>query len=285
MTAPTAACPTPPQDSSPVFNTRSFEDLVEVLRTSSTSSADKVRATVLVGAGCSLSAGIPLADDIAIEIHQKFPEAWKRARRHGPSPSYNQCMHELNPGQRRVLINNYIDNSKINLAHIGLAQLLKNKWIDRVLTTNFDLLIARACALVNVSPAVYDLTAFRPSQMRMAELPDQAVFHLHGQRHGFSQLNDPTELKKHVRSLKPLFDHVREGRIWIVVGYSGKADPLLKLIQAKRYEFGLYWIGREPTPEPHLAELFSPERYAFYVPYPDGADLFFMKLAQDLGTH
>lgn len=47
MTAPTAASPTPPQDSSSVFNTRSFADLVEVLRTSSTSSADKVRATVL----------------------------------------------------------------------------------------------------------------------------------------------------------------------------------------------------------------------------------------------
>ncbi len=162
---------------------------MEVLRTSSTSSADKVRATVLVGAGCSLSAGIPLANDIVTEIHQKFPEAWKRARRHGPSPSYNQCMHELNPGQRRALLNPYIDNSKINLAHIGLAQLLKKECVDRVLTTNFDPLIARACALVNVSPAVYDLTAFRPSQMRMAELPDQAVFHLHGQRHGFRAAN------------------------------------------------------------------------------------------------
>ena len=34
MTAPTAASPTPPQDSSPVFNPRSFADLVEDLRSS-----------------------------------------------------------------------------------------------------------------------------------------------------------------------------------------------------------------------------------------------------------
>ena len=49
-------------------------------------------------------------------------------------------------------------------------------------------------------PAVYDLTAFHP-QMRMAELPDLAVFHPHGQRNGLkSILNDPDELAGAARS-------------------------------------------------------------------------------------
>ena len=281
MTAPTAATPTPPQDSSPVFNTCSFADLVEDLRSS------EGRATVLIGAGCSLSGGIPLAGGIIDDIRQAFPQAWQRAQQKAGAaskPSYNQYMHELNPDQRRTLLKGYIDRSKINWAHIGLAQLLKHKRLDRVLTTNFDQLITRACALVNVFPAVYDLTAFHPTQMRMAELPDLAVFHLHGQRNGFSLLNDPEELAQHAQQLKPVFDHARERRLWIVVGYSGEADPLLALIQSDCHQCGLYWISTQPTPKPHLAELFSAERYAFHLHHSEGADHFFMKLARDMNA-
>ena len=281
MTAPTAATPTPPQDSSPVFNTRSFADLVEDLRSS------EGRATVLIGAGCSFSGGIPLAGGIIEDIRKTFPQAWQRARQKAGAtskPSYNQYMHELNPDQRRTLLKRYIDRSKINWAHIGLAQLLKHKRLDRVLTTNFDQLITRACALVNVFPAVYDLTAFHPTQMRMAELPDLAVFHLHGQRNGFSLLNDPDELARHAQQLKPVFDHARERRLWIVVGYSGEADPLLALIQSDCHQCGLYWISTQPTPKPHLAELFSAERYAFHLHHSEGADHFFMKLARDMNA-
>ncbi|PXX77026.1 TPR end-of-group domain-containing protein [Rivihabitans pingtungensis] len=279
MTAPTAATSTPSQGSLSLFKTRSFEDLVEDLRSS------EGRATVLIGAGCSFSGGIPLAGGIIDDIRKTFPQAWQRARQKAGAtskPSYNQYMHELNPDQRRSLFKGYIDDSKINWAHIGLAQLLKHKRLDRVLTTNFDQLITRACALVNVFPAVYDLTAFHPTQMRMAELPDLAVFHLHGQRNGFSLLNDPDELAQHAQQLKPIFDHARERRLWIVVGYSGEADPLLELIQADCHQCGLYWISTQPTPKPHLAELFSAERYAFHLHHPEGADHFFMKLARDM---
>ncbi|MEN9986690.1 MAG: hypothetical protein RI925_2192, partial [Pseudomonadota bacterium] len=258
-------------------------DLAEDLRRS------EGRATVLIGAGCSFSGGIPLAGGIIDDIRKQFPQAWQRAQKKAaecgqPSPNYNLCMQALLPDQRRTLLKRYIDGSKINWAHIGLAQLLKYKRLDRVLTTNFDQLITRACALVNVFPAVYDLTAFSPAQMRMAELPDLAVFHLHGQRNGFSLLNDPDELAQHARQLKPLFDHARERRLWIVVGYSGEADPLLALIQAERHECGLYWISTQPEPKPHLAELFTPERYAFHVHYPEGADHFFMKLALEMNA-
>ena len=282
MTAPTAASPTPPQDSSPVFNPRSFADLVEDLRSS------EGRATVLIGAGCSLSGGIPLAGGIIEHIRQEFPQAWRCAQQKAGAaskPSYNQCMQALSRDQCNTLLKGYIDRSKINWAHIGLAQLLKNGHLDRVLTTNFDQLITRACALVNVFPAVYDLTAFHPTQMRMAELPDLAVFHLHGQRNGFRLLNDPDELAQHAPELKPVFDHARERRLWIVVGYSGEADPLLELIQAEQYENGLYWIGIEPQPKPHLSGLFTSARNdTFYLHHSDRADHFFMKLALAMGA-
>ncbi|AQR65635.1 hypothetical protein BXU06_11675 [Aquaspirillum sp. LM1] len=281
MTSAKPASPTPALSPLPVPAQRSFADLAEDLRSS------EGRATVLIGAGCSVSGGIPLAGGIIDDIRGLFPQAWNRAQKKAAecgqlSPNYNLCMQALSRDHRNTLLKGYIDRSKINWAHIGLAQLLKHKCLDRVLTTNFDQLITRACALVNVFPAVYDLTAFHPTQMRMAELPDLAVFHLHGQRNGFRLLNNPDELAQHAPELKPVFDHARERRLWIVVGYSGEADPLLALIQAERHECGLYWISTQPAPKPHLAELFTPERYAFHVHHPEGADHFFMKLALEM---
>ncbi len=89
-------------------------------------------------------------------------------------------------------------------------------YVDRILTTNFDPLIAQGCAVFNEFPAVYDLTML--GKIRFEDLPDKAVFHLDGQRNGFSLLNAPQELESHRKTVEPLFRHAREGRTWIVCG-------------------------------------------------------------------
>ena len=68
-------------------------------------------------------------------------------------------------GARRRLIEEKVDDARINWAHIAIAQLMKAGYVDRVLTTNFDPLIVRACALVGKSPVVYD---FAVSQLLKA---------------------------------------------------------------------------------------------------------------------
>jgi len=57
-------------------------------------------------------------------------------------------MAMLTPSERKKLIESLVKKSKINWAHISIAQLMKAGYIDRVLTTNFDNLVQRACALV-----------------------------------------------------------------------------------------------------------------------------------------
>jgi NAD-dependent SIR2 family protein deacetylase len=95
-------------------------------------------------------------------------------------------MSEIDHGDQRELIRRYIDAAKLNWAHAGIASLIKHGYVGRVLTTNFDPLVARACAIFNDLPAVYDLTM---SQIRKyKELPEKAIFHLHGQRYGFSSM-------------------------------------------------------------------------------------------------
>jgi tetratricopeptide (TPR) repeat protein len=233
---------------------------------------------VLVGAGCSKSAGIPTAPEIVKEIQRTFRTAYARA----DTKDYPNCMAALDMGVRRDLIGRYVDQAKINWAHIALAQLIDGGHVDRVLTTNFDPLVSRACALINVFPAVYDFAAshvFKPDQVSK-----QAIFHLHGQRDGFVLLNTATEVRKHRKHIKPVFEDAHSGRVWIVVGYSGENDPVFDLLAStKKFEYGLYWIGRSQSPSKHVTNnLLIPAKGAYFLGGWD-ADDFFVSLAQKLG--
>lgn len=253
---------------------RTIEDIAEAL---GPHGAAPRRCSVLLGAGCSISAGIPSASDIVGQIKVKFPAAYARAASH----DYPDCMAALERGVRRDLIGAYIDKAKINWAHIALAQLINGGYVDRVLTTNFDPLISRACALVNSFPAVYDFAAshiFNPDQVS-----EKAIFHLHGQRDGFILLNTPSEVTKHRKHIKSVFDDAHKGRVWIVVGYSGQNDPVFDLLtRVKTFEYGLYWIGYGSKPSKHVADqLLAKERGAHFIGGWD-ADDFFVTLAQKL---
>jgi tetratricopeptide (TPR) repeat protein len=190
-------------------------------------------------------------------------------------------MAVLERGVRRDLIGAYIDKAKINWAHLGLAQLIAGGYVERVLTTNFDPLISRACALVNCFPAVYDFAAlriFNPDQVS-----EKAIFHLHGQRDGFVLLNTQSEVTKHRSHIKPVFDDAHKGRVWIVIGYSGENDPVFDLLaKVRTFEYGLYWIGHGPKPAKHVADkLLGMERGAHFIGGWD-ADDFFVTMAQKL---
>ncbi|MEA3293787.1 MAG: hypothetical protein U9P81_02260 [Euryarchaeota archaeon] len=194
------------------------------------------KCTLLIGAGCSYKAGIPLASGFVEIIEHDYPNAYERAK----EKTYPACMAELTFGHRRDLIAYHIDNSKINWAHVCIALLIHEGYVDRVLTTNFDPLLIRACALLNEFPAVYDFAVshlFKP-----ADVADKAIFHLHGQRGGFVLLNTEEECNKLSSHLKPVFQDSEQGHMWIVIGYSGENDPVFdRLVEIKRFDYGLYW--------------------------------------------
>ena len=154
---------------------RKIDDVVDVLR----SAKARKGAVILLGAGCSKTAGIPLADDFCTIIKERYPLDYNRAKRLGKT-SYQHLMAEISAGERRDPLAEYIDNAKLNWAHIALATLIKEGYIARVLTPNFDPLVVQACALLNEFPAIYDFAAsqtFKPDFV-----PTPAVYYLHGQR-------------------------------------------------------------------------------------------------------
>ena len=68
--------------------TRTIDDLAETMR----KAKDRGRkCTLLIGAGCSVKAGIPTAAGFVDIIRSEYPQAYGRAR----EKSYPACMNEL----------------------------------------------------------------------------------------------------------------------------------------------------------------------------------------------
>jgi tetratricopeptide (TPR) repeat protein len=234
---------------------------------------------ILVGAGMSVSAGIPAAGGIMKEIQKQFPRLAKRCVK----KTYPAYMELLSPAQRRTLIGSFVDNARINMAHLYLGALVKENYVDRVLTTNFDPLVIRSLALFNLYPAVYDFAA---SQKFIAgEAAALSVFYLHGQRDGFVLLNTDEEVRRHEEKLENVFRDVSRRRCWIVIGYSGENDPVFKrLSEVEVFHNKLFWVGyRDVEPATHVLEgiLQPSDKFGFYVKGHD-ADSFFLELVRKL---
>jgi hypothetical protein len=221
------------------------------------------KCTLLIGAGCSVKAGIPTAQGFVEIIKKEYPCAYGNAS----EKTYPQCMAQLAPGERRDLIARYVDSAKINWAHLAIAQIVKNGFIDRILTTNFDPLVVRACALLGIFPAVYDFAASR--LFEPAQIADPAVFYLHGQRTGFVLLNTKQECEDLSNLLEPVFHDATQGRVWLVAGYSGENDPVFgHLAKVPRFNYKLFWVGYgDNEPPAHVRDqLLVDGKYSFYVP-------------------
>jgi tetratricopeptide (TPR) repeat protein len=233
-------------------------------------------AVVLLGAGCSKSAGIPLAGELMKEIARDF----------GPVPpgttTYADYMSFIAPGERRKLLARYIDGATINWAHVALAQLIASEHVKCVLTTNFDPLIVRACAMLGCFPAVYDFPSTK--SFEPAEVVDPSIVYLHGQRTGFVLVNTDDEFKQN--TLDAVFRRAGEHRPWIVIGYSGNSDPVFdQLASYKRFDYRLFWVGyRDEPASAHVSErLLTGNKYAGFIGGYD-ADTFFVTLAKKLGV-
>ncbi|WP_338846831.1 hypothetical protein V8J88_24065 [Massilia sp. W12] len=237
------------------YASRTLDDIAEVIR-----HADG-ECVFLIGAGASKSAGIPLANGLLAEIERDFPRAYARAR----DKSYNSVMAELTSAQRSKLLSRHMEQAKVNWAHLALAQMFHLRKIDRILTVNFDPLIMRACSMVGEFPAVYDLAVAQ--EFKPARIAPRSVFYLNGQHTGFTILNADAELQAHRQRLQQIVANTGTHRIWVVLGYSGAADPLLDVLaEVPVFDNGLYWIGSRAQPSQIVIDklLSNPEKQAYF---------------------
>ncbi|WP_373511719.1 hypothetical protein, partial [Persicitalea sp.] len=82
-----------------------------------------------LGAGASVSGNIPLAGDIQKHILDKFSDNPFVRKLKPEEYQYAKLMECLTPFQRNEILKTYIDNARINVTHIYLAQLLNDGYV------------------------------------------------------------------------------------------------------------------------------------------------------------
>jgi tetratricopeptide (TPR) repeat protein len=253
------------------------KDLAEYMRRAR---ADKQPFVLFTGAGCSKSAGIPLASELVREINQKYSLDLKELT-DSEKLNYGRCMSALTKDDRRELLQGYIQKAKINWTHIVQALLLEAGYVQRVLTFNFDNILSRSCGLLGLYPSIYDFTSANLDLQNL--IIDPAIVHLHGQSHGFVQLNTDEETNRHAELLSQFIANTLSQSPSIFVGYSGQADAFFPLLKEKFTDRKrLFWIGREEKAPDHVKDsLIAPNNVAHYLHHKD-ADRFFIELAQEL---
>lgn len=236
---------------------------------------------LLTGAGCSQSAGIPLAGALVKEIHEKFGEECEDKLEEHLRSDYGACMSCLTINDRRALLSKYLDNPKINWAHIAIASLMHAGFVSRVITFNFDSILARACSLLGLYPATYDFAA--AATVDTDYIAPQAIIHLHGQGTGKSLLNSDEETKEHAENIRPLIRATFQDSPLLVIGYSGSSDAVFPVI-ADEYKGRerLWWAGYAENPNTPISKLIQKNNKVSYYLGGCDADEFLIELAKEL---
>ena len=232
------------------------EELLKHLAASLKDAKDEGGAILLVGAGISVSAGIPPAQKLMKIAIENFPnyftsEEQKLAQEDLSQLQYNDIMTKLSNVKRKELFKWFIEGkedkgiekAKLNFAHIAIAELLKQGYFSRILTVNFDPLLIHACYMVGMYPfpAIYDLGAM--GKVNAELLHDPSIVYLNGQHVGFVQRNTTDQLEAHKETLTQIVRSTGCSKTWVVAGYSGENDPLMDALNELRpYNNWLYWL-------------------------------------------
>ncbi|WP_204343976.1 TPR end-of-group domain-containing protein [Psychroserpens algicola] len=239
---------------------------------------------VILGAGVSVSGGIPQASGIIKDILERFKD--KPAIDNLPKnkkEDYYELMSALTSKERKKLFQDYIKKAKVNVAHIYLAQLVKKGYVDYVLTVNFDDLLLRACGLFNYTMPTYDISNIQ--DFTTTTFHKQSIVYLHGQHYGEWLLNAKGELDKVREQIPKLLHKICHNRTWIVVGYSGQDEVFEELNTFSSFDNDLYWVSyldSKPNPIVDKNMLKIPTKNAHLISGYD-ADTFFLDLHSKLG--
>lgn len=271
------------------------------------------RAVFWVGAGASVSAGIPSgsalagrlaarlarklgylersADENDPRVHQHAIHALQRAGEIDAASSlgsaYGELFARLDATQQRDFIRRVIlktNRRQINWTHLALGELVRERIVHTLLTTNFDDLLLDGLVRCDQLPAIIDGVE---SLNRMDPRPPvPQLVYLHGSQHTYS-LRNSTQALLDTRDLAQaqggLYGLLQQCSLLCVVGYGGNAgegvmEMLLRACRALP-ELPVYWIahGQQDSLSPMALQLLSGHGAARLIAGQD-SDLFFREL-------
>ncbi|MFH9742677.1 SIR2 family protein [Streptomyces roseolus] len=246
---------------------------------------------VLLGAGASVSAGMPSAWDVQCDLIRQIARAegaeipdgndgpydWY-VERFERDPAYDTLLAGLSgtTSGRQALLRSFFEPDETEReqgikqpadAHRALARLVADGYIRVIITLNFDHLIEDALREAGLRPTIIR----RPSDLAgMIPLHAQrqgVVVHLHGDYlDPDSMRNTPEELKEYEQEVDKFLNQVFDEYGLIIAGWSAKYDPALvnALKRCPTCRFDTYWA--DPYPLSDAATELLEQRQGAYVP-------------------
>ena len=246
-----------------------------------------------LGAGASASAGLPTATDMIWEFKRMLfvsqnsswsqasidlsqPAVRNRIDAHieslgsMPSPGspdeYAALFEATYPAEsdRRAFLDGKLTGAKPSYGHIALATLMRHERTRIVWTTNFDTLVADACAKVYDTTSALttiDLGSASQVQQSLADERWPIEIKLHGDFRFRRLKNTNDELRQQDADLRrALVDSCKRFGL-VVCGYSGRDDSIMDTLeeameQEGAFPAGLFWLHRGGDPPlPRVARL------------------------------
>jgi len=253
------------------------------------------RLAWLLGAGCSAAAGIPTAWDLIWRFKQELYISKRRIPRSSvedirnpsvqrsiqsfidslenfPQPDapdeYAALFEAAYPSEvdRRTFLDTWIRGGKPSYGHVALATLMKADRARCVWTTNFDAVVADACATVfggtgHLATASLDAPGLAEEIINGDMWP--AEIKLHGDFRSRRLKNSSEELRTQDSRLRhQLVTSSRRSGL-VVAGYSGRDDSVMDALEEvlegpTPFPGGLFWLHRDGSaPLPRVARLLT----------------------------
>jgi hypothetical protein len=246
-----------------------------------------------LGAGVSAAGGIPTAGDMIWDFKQKLfvsqrhvapelvadlssPAVREQLQAHidsagnlptaGTPDEYSALFEAVFPSEsdRRSYIDGKVAAGRPSYGHLALATLMRSDHARLVWTTNFDAMVADACA-----KAFEGTSALTTVNLNAPEIARQAIneerwpteVKLHGDFRSRQLKNTTDELREQDHELRDILLDCTKRLGLIVAGYSGRDDSIMSTLEAATgvrgaFPAGLFWLHRgDDDPYGRVADL------------------------------
>src|SRR5574344_646324 len=240
---------------------------------------------LLLGAGASISSGIPSGSDLVwhfkrellsisgkingkkfqdlkIEDNKKIIQSYFEEEDVKVSNAYSYYFEKCYPDPlvRQEFLTNMVRDKKPSIGFMCLSALVEEKKINTVWTTNFDDLIEKSITALNfLSCQVVSPDNARTVQNFRSDIP--TVVKLHGDFRYDALQNTDAELQQLENNLHNYFLQASTQRGLLVVGYSGSDESVLRMLEKalespNAFPKGLIWcIPKDVSPNERLTQL------------------------------
>ena len=236
----------------------------------------------LLGAGASVTSGIPLADEMVEQIAREeycienryspedlrirrsdwYPwlekQRWYREER-GLAAHYPYVVENiLQPRERRRRFFRDILSTSVppSSGYERMAELIARKVVRTVLTTNFDTILPEVC---KGNPRIHHLDVIQTTSDYTQLSTDPAnpqIVYLHGSVDHYTDINSIDEIDRPLdEALVSSLVHLLRDHPLIVIGYRGAEPSVMQHLlinhirKADGYRHGIYWCVRNDRAE------------------------------------